>query len=89
MRITRKAIGVDPEVEEEGFSPFPSTHALPMGNGGGCVGRGLVGVGDGKANTFVTSGWEGLGAGGAQARRSSVSKNAMTKVGRRVTSDWR
>lgn len=64
MRITRKAIGVDPEVEEEGFSPFSSTHALPMGNGGGCVGRGLVGAGDGKANTFVTSGWEDLGGGG-------------------------
>ena len=35
-----------------------------MGNGGGCFGRELVGVGDGKANTFVTSGWEGLGGGG-------------------------
>lgn len=35
-----------------------------MGNGGGCVGRGLVGAGDGKANTFVTSGWEDLGGGG-------------------------
>ena len=34
-----------------------------MGNGGGCFGRELVGVGDGKANTFVTSGWEGLGGG--------------------------